>query len=792
MITLRKDLNITKPDSYRNDNLEAIYDIKFEFVEGPHRSMEVQNIISYDTESSNGFMLTDKLVIGFDQEMYDRAIVKTHGKLKNEIDWEDPDIKYMKILDSARPVGLLYLWQVGIEDGFGGIKVFMGRTLEEYSQFQLRLTCEMKRQAEFGFKAVNRTWEECDASTTKYRIKAYIMTHNLGHDLQFTFSEYNDQFTSSKKKGGNIFARQKRKPMKADMMLNNVKFEYRDTLCYSQKSLKNWASDSPDCPVEKLDDFDYLTVKTPDDVLTEEEIRYGINDILIPVYIMSAERERYGEMSELPLTQTSKVRKVLHKNLCKKNKPWAFNCAWITKNYTLDEYKKRIKLYQGGYTHACDRHIGKVIDCKCYDLNSSYPSALANGKYPVFGYEPCDVSEFNELEKQDVEDPEYRWFAKIKFTEVHSIKSWDYWSSSKCVEMDGLVCDNGRIYSANEMTIYLLDLDWFTFKQMYYWEEMEVLEVQKGKADYLPKEMILTVLDYYGKKTLLKGDDSRASEYTESKEFINSIYGCFCYKQVSDQVYYTTDGWVTKKLDDGGSAMFYELLRKVSDEKSFGFFDLGMVCSAIARKRIFDFIINMGDDHTVYVDTDSIKGNYTEKDLEYIEKFNNWIEELENKVAKEVGFDPELFNPKTAKGKSKRLGIMDEEPACKLKTLGAKRYVSQYPDGTIKCTIAGLPKQAGKEKIKSFDDFTNNAFWTTAESHKVCCYYNDEQPEGQRWIGRDGKEYISNDKYGVCLKPVTFDLHMSGEFIEFLNLLATGVIDKENPYFNETPNILLV
>ena len=785
MVKLRENLNITKPDA-----IDEIYNIHFKFTKGKFlNSWHCENVIAWDTESSNGFLLPgSSIVVGFDQKMYDRGVLKTHGVDPKTIDHDDPDVKYMELIDKCTPVGLMYLWQVAVEDGVGGIKAFMGRTWESFNEFIDKLATEMRRQMAFGFDCVDRAYEECEAMICDAKCYAKIFAHNLGHDWQFLRTLYDDAFACSRRKGGNVFARKARKPMKANMNECKVNWEYRDTLVYSQKSLKAWAHDCPACPLEKLEDFDYLTIKTPDDVLTDEEIHYGLNDVLIIVYCMVNERNFYGTLEELPLTQTGKVRKVIQRDVCAANPYWAYNCAYQTKNYTLDEYKKRIMLSQGGYTHACDIHSGEVGDCRCFDFASSYPSALANGKYATTGYEPCDVSEFDDLAAQDVEDPDFRWFAKIKLTKVHSVLAHNYWSSSKCVDMDGICCDNGRIYSAKSMTIYAMDLDWFTFKQAYAWESMEVLELQKGKAEYLPVEMVETVLRYYGKKTLLKGDDSRISEYIESKEFINSIYGCFVYKQAGDEIFFNQDGWKVKSLDDGGTEMFYKLMKQVSDETAFGFFDLGMTCSAIARKRIWDFILHF-DDSVWYVDTDSIKGEFSDADIDWINNYNKWIEDRENRVAADLGIDPDLFAPLTAKGKKKRLGIMEREEDCKFKTLGAKRYIAEH-DGEIECTIAGLPKWAGKAKIKTFDDFSNETLWTTEESGKVCCYYNDNQPKTV-WTGRDGKEYISEDKFGVCLKPVTFDLSMSGEFISFLQLLACGVIDKNNPYFNDTPQLLM-
>lgn len=787
MEKLRNDLNVTTPSDF-----SEIYNIKFEFHDGSYKTNKfVQNIFAFDTESNSGFIIPGtKLVAKLDQDMYDRGILKTHGKTKDEIDYDDPDVKYMIMIDNAKPVGLMYMWQIAIEDGFGGIKAFIGRTWEQLDEFLAMVSVEIRRQMVFGFKAINRPYQNKKAMATKYKAQAYLFTHNLAFDYQYTRNLYNDTFGLSRAKHGAVFARKPRKPMKADVNIEGTKFEFRDTLVYSQKSLKNWAKDSPNCPIEKLDEtFDYTDFRTPEDKLTPEEEHYGINDCLIIVYNMAADRDTYGGIENLPLTQTGKVRKVLHERVCAPRPDWAYNCAMMTKNYDLDEYKKRMMVYQGGYTHACSRHVGKVLEfpkCKCYDFASSYPSACTTSKYALFGYEPCDVSEFETLEKEDVENPHWRWFMKVKFKNIHTVCAHTYWSSSKCVDADGLSCDNGRIYSAKEITVWMMDLDWYTFKQVYHWKEMEVLEIEKGEAGYLPTEMILTILDYYGKKTALKGTD-RESEYIESKEFINSIYGCFVYKQVAPQVTFEIDGWHT--LDVETEEQFVELIKQISEENAFGFFDLGMTVSAIARKRLWDFIIHFSTPYNSkvwYVDTDSIKGEFDENDIDWINSYNANIEAVENRIANELGFDPNLYCPLTIKGKRKRLGIMEREDDCGIKTLGAKRYVTQYEDGSFHTTIAGLPKKAGENKIKSFDDFNDNTLWTTKESQKLCCYYVDDQPE-THWMGRDGKVYVSHDKYGVCLKPVTFDLSLSDDFVAFLELIFGGILKTDGT----TPSILV-
>ena len=142
------------------------------------------------------------------------------------------------------------------------------------------------------------------------------------------------------------------------------------------------------------------------------------------------------------------------------------------------------------------------------------------------------------------------------------------------------------------------------------------------------------------------------------------------------------------------------------------------------------------------------------------------------------------------KGKVKRLGIMEREEDCEeFKTLGAKRYVDLI-DGKIHCTIAGLPKSAGEAKIKSVSDFNDGLVWNTRESEKVIAMYNDSQPDTV-WTDRDGNQYKSKDRFGICLQPTTFDLSISGEFKRFLRTLATGKIDNEDDFFTDVPSYLL-
>ena len=761
-----------------------IYNIEFKYSKGNYNSMSCQTLMTFDIETSNGWRQPDGQVIGFDHEKY----------LNDE--------EYKNKIDNGEPMSLLYVWQFAVESENGPV-VFMGRTWDDYFQFKEMLTREIRRQAIYGIKSVNRDSENFYAASTKNNVSAKIYVHNLGFEFQHLRNLYNEEMGKPGKgrhsKEGTVFARSARKPMKFTLHINRVAVEYRDTLVLTQKSLKSWCKDEK-LPVQKLEepkDY-YLEIRTPKTQLNDEEIQYSINDVVSMLYGLEKYRDKFEKLNNIPLTQTGAVRLKCKERVCMTNPDWSAKCCEITKAYTPDDFKRLCQLFQGGWTHGNKMYIDKVIhDVRCFDFASSYPAVMTTRTFPIDHFEKCDVSEFDKLEQQDLNNPDYHWYAKIRIKDFVSCLDNSYWSTSKCCSemVDGkntlliknYTADNGRIYSAEELTAYMTDLDWDTFKQCYtIYGGVEILELYKSKSGYLCKELITTILEYFSYKTSLKGNAEEESRYTESKQFVNSIYGCAVTKIVIDMVTFGTNGWDTTKFND---EMFYDTINRAKPENTFLAYQMGIWVTSWARHNLFDFIINL-DKRVAYCDTDSIKGLFTDEDLKFVEDYNKNIEEIENKVASTIGFDPKMYTPKTKKGVTKRLGIMEREEDCQeFKTLGAKRYVDLI-DGNIHCTIAGLPKSAGENKLKQVSDFENNIVWTTKESEKLIARYNDNQSESM-WIDRDGHMYHSDDRYGICLQPTTFDLSLSKEFTKFLQVLASGKIDKSDEFFSDTTSYLM-
>ena len=237
----------------------------------------------------------------------------------------------------------------------------------------------------------------------------------------------------------------------------------------------------------------------------------------------------------------------------------------------------------------------------------------------------------------------------------------------------------------------------------------------------------------------------------------------------------------------------FELVKsQMKPEKTFLMYQLGYCITAAARHNIFQFIIKF-DERVAYVDTDSIKGKFTEEDVAFINEMNQKTIELENKVAAHLGIDPELYAPKTPKGVVKRLGWLDQEPtAITFCTAGAKRYcyTTMDEDGYVEMhtTIAGLPKSAGTALIKHANDMRrDDLVWDCTQSQKSTPYYNDNQPT-IRWTDYQGHTYISEDKYGICLLPTSFDLTIKPKYLTFIQY-CNGEISYEEA-FNDIPNIL--
>ena len=344
--------------------------------------------------------------------------------------------------------------------------------------------------------------------------------------------------------------------------------------------------------------------------------------------------------------------------------------------------------------------------------------------------------------------------------------------------------DNGKIISADYAVITMTDLDWDIFNKAYDIESYEIIDAYEADADYLPKEMIITILDYFADKTALKGT-GQDSKYNAAKQFVNSIYGCCVTKIVTDEVEFGDD-WIKTAITE------YEFMEKMAKpdkpakiekeiNEKFTTYQIGVWIPAWARHNLWDAILEF-DSKTVYCDTDSIKGLFTDEDIKWFDNYNIHVGELQQKVATHYNFTVDKYSPLTIKGESKQLGIFESEGICdEFKSIGAKRYAATH-EGKLETTIAGLPKSSGGKLITKVDDLADGLVWNPEQSGKLMAHYLDKQ-YASSWADEVGNSYNSNDRFGIMLEPIGFDMSLSSEYKKLFETL-NGQTDTD--YFEIT------
>ena len=267
-----------------------------------------------------------------------------------------------------------------------------------------------------------------------------------------------------------------------------------------------------------------------------------------------------------------------------------------------------------------------------------------------------------------------------------------YISISKCLEISPeAVVQNGRVASAQYLTVTITEQDWYIIDKCYYFVSCEIFSLRIYPSDYLPRPLIMSILNLYAKKTSLKGVEGKETEYMVSKNMLNSVYGMSVTNIIRDLfIYSNASGWSTEDADIEEQLSSYN-----SNYNRFLFYAWGVWVTALARRTLWDAIFNFGPDY-VYCDTDSIKGVNFDNHKTFFTLFNNDIDAKIIKMCNHLSIPIELCRPKTIKGVEKPIGYFErEEDYAVFKTIGAKRYIYEYISGELLFTVSGVSKWTG-------------------------------------------------------------------------------------------------
>lgn len=660
------------------------------------------------------------------------------------------DIETTSIKSGEDKYAFMYIWMMGI--GLNNPVVY-GRTWEELAEF-LR---EARHYLDLN---------------EERRLAVYV--HNLGYEFQFMRKYFNWH---------DVFAVGERKPIKAPITGG---IELRDSYILSGYSLDNTAKNLTTYKVKKLTgNLDYSLTRHYATPLTDAELDYCENDVLVVMAYIKEELEQYGDITKIPMTNTGRVRKYVrdecyqtHKKHGKSSQGKYMRYRKIMKDLTLDvdTYSQLKRAFMGGFTHAGNKYSGKVLSgVDSIDLTSSYPTVMVSEHFPMSRARPLEVSTVSEL-KELAEF--YCIVFDVKFEGLQNKIGYEsYLSESRCNSVKAGVIDNGRVFMADEVTATITEVDFEIIEAVYSWESISIANVTGFVKGRLPKPIVKSILDLYVKKTELKDVAGYETEYLLAKGMLNSVYGMSVTDVLQDTHEYVGK-WIQQPIDVDGAIEEYN-----ESKNRFLYYPWGVWVTAYARRNVWAAIMNVGEDY-VYCDTDSVKMLNYEKHKAFVDKYNAWITRRLEVAVDEAGLDRAMLAPTNVKGKSKPLGIWEHEGHYEgFKTLGAKRYMYRE-NGKFALVVAGLSKQRGMQYMervcngdpdKVFAMFDHSLFIPANETGKMTHSYIDEDATIDV-LDYNGDMRTVEARSGIHLEPCEFTLSVSQQYAKFIKMLKSGFI----------------
>lgn len=704
------------------------------------------------------------MLVTYDKLQYQKIEYKTirTNKKKTYINLECGfDIETTSTTIQEEKVAFMYEWTFGIQD-----KNFIcyGRTWEQF----IELCEKLQQHFELGEDRI-----------------LVVYVHNFSFEFQF-MRKYFEWL--------NVFSVDERKPIKA---LCSYGIEFRDSYILSGYSLQKTAENLLNHKVEKLvGDLDYSLIRTSDTELSEQELAYCENDVLIILYYINEQINQYGDITKIPLTNTSRVRNYVrnncyHDNTChkkeSKRKFMKYREIMNDLQLTKEEYVILKRAFQGGFTHANPQYSGKLLeDVSSIDFTSSYPAVMLSEKFPMSMGMKTSVEEIKRMfpySKNPLDElcKKYCVVFDVEFTNLQSsIQYENYISESKCTTLINPIINNGRVYSADRIVTTITDIDYNIIKKCYTWDNMGIRNVYRYCRGYLPKDIILSILKLYEDKTTLKGVEGKEVEYLNSKGMLNSVYGMSVTDIVRDEITYSDD-WGSSPANIDEQIETYN-----KGYSRFLFYPWGVWVTAYARRNLWLGIKNIGEDY-VYSDTDSIKMMNYEQHKDFIKWYDDIVTDKLNKMCEHYRIDTSKLKPKNIKGQEKMIGVWDYEGTyTHFKTLGAKRYMVEEQDGSLHLTVAGLSKKNGinymieqcnGDNMKVFEMFNDDLYIPAEHTGKMTHSYIDIE---HNFMIQDYQGHESHviTKSGVHLESCEFTLSISKQYASFLMMIMQGYIFK--------------
>lgn len=476
----------------------------------------------------------------------------------------------------------------------------------------------------------------------------------------------------------------------------------KDSLILAQRKLEKWAEDLDVEHKKECGKWDYDKIrhqdphKTP---LSQDELDYIEHDTLAGVECIDATLKALNKnIMSIPLTATGIPREQTRRRGKKKAHEFFQKIA-----LTLEQYKKMVKCYHGGYTHGNRHYVNTLIERAkgvfkdklviAKDFCSSYPFVMLAFKFPMEKFTPLDNCS-KDFILQNKED--YAFCFKFIATNIRLKSDHEPMPAlqfSKCEKTVNAILDNGRILCANYVEIYLTEWDLAVIDEQYEIKGGHICcEVEMAQKDYLPRWFTDFVFESFTNKCMLKGGD--AVLYSIAKALVNCLYGMTVQRSLREDIVedYLTGEFIKveseheeedyqKYLDKMTSILPYQWGCWVTSASFYNVHQLAKCC------RI-----------PLYIDTDSCYGIDWYEDK--VEAYNQHCKDL---------LTANGYGPVVRGDDVYWLGIAvtegEKDMYTEFKYQGAKRYCGRcLKDGKLHTTVAGVPKK-GAECLN--DDINN-------------------------------------------------------------------------------------
>ena len=665
------------------------------------------------------------------------------------------DIETSSFYDSnGNKCATMYIWQFGI-DGL----VIYGRTWDEFTSFLGELV---------------------DYLELSPRRKIIIYVHNLGYEFQFMRKWF---------EWDRVFAIKNRRPVYAIC----GPFEFRCSLFLSNYALA-YIGDNllHKYPVRKLvGNLDYSKIRHSSTPMTKDELEYCFNDVRVVMAYIQEKIEHDGSIADIPLTNTGYVRNYC-RNECygreEDNKKKLLDYRALMRSLCIssqEEYKQHERAFMGGFTHTSAIWSNKIIttpaasfhseyefdEIGSADLTSSYPYQIVAEYFPMTSFKY--IGNITDKKKFQEYLDNYCCLFDIEFVGLQPAVSFENpLSLSRCSTTGKVIVNNGRIVSADTCKTTLTELDYETISKFYTWTKMRVINLRIAHRGYLPKDLILAVLNLYKDKTTLKGVMGKEVEYLVSKNMINAAFGMMVTAIIRGEYQYSTDddNWHTEEAD-----VLSQLNSYNKNFNRFLYYGWGVYVTAHARHSLFSAIYEFKEDY-IYSDTDSIKGVNFSKHSNYFKQYNNEVYIKLRRMCQHYDIDFSMCQPKTAKGVEKLIGVWDFEPGyAAFKAVGAKRYLYEYLDGSLSMTVAGVNKKYAIPYLLSkyssheliFNVFGDGMFIPEGHTGKQSLTYIDDVTTGSV-TDYLGSTKLFFERSSIHMEPQSFYMSMIGDYLKFL------------------------